>query len=369
MKLLFLTDATIRFNAATPLHEPLGGTESASAYLTAQLAANGHDVTLMAALPGGTPERLLGVRHIPYDGLPGAEFFAREAFDAVITIGAPGLAAGLKASAPGAFHVHWLHALPDQPGMQPLRGAAAFIDCAVFVSDSHRRMTGYPGAARAIGNGIAPAFENLFASAAELLAAKQNRAAYTSTPFRGLNVLRQSFAEAGKDGGLDTELDLYTGMRLYQQDEDQFAALYAAVRATPRCHLHGALVQADLARRLKRNAFLFYPCTYPETYCIAAVEAIAAGLKVVSTQLGALPETTLGYADLLKLPPGTDLVGLAKLFMAPMRAAEADFLARPDAWAEERFSQSQAVNRLCSWKARAKEWEVLLEPAVAAKRA
>ncbi len=364
MKLLFLTDAAIRFNAATPLQEPLGGTESASAYLTAQLAANGHDVTLMAALPGGTPERLLGVRHLPYDGVPRAEFFAREAFDAVITIGAPGLAAGLKANAPGAFHVHWLHALPDQPGMQPLRGAAAFIDCAVFVSDSHRRMTGYPGTARAIGNGIAPAFENLFTSATELLAAKQNRAAYTSTPFRGLNVLRQSFAEAH----LATELDIYTGMRLYQQDEDQFAALYAAVRATPRCHLHGALVQAELAQRLKRNAFLFYPCTYPETYCIAAVEAIAAGLKVVSTHLGALPETTLGYADLLKLPPGTDLMGLANLFVAPMRAAEADFLTRPREWAEERFAHSQAVNRLCSWKARAKEWEALLGPPVAARR-
>lgn len=364
MKLLFLSDQSIRFTAATPLTEPLGGTESATAYLAAQLAANGHDVTLMAALPAGTPSRVLGVRHLAYGGVPDSAFFAREAFDAVITVGAPALARQLKTSAPAALHFHWLHALPDQPGMQPLRDAAGFIDCAVFVSDIQRRMVGYAGAAQVIGNGIAPAFENLFASAAELRAAKENRAAYTSTPFRGLNVLRQSFAEAK----LATELDIYTGMRLYQQGEEQFTALYDAVRATPGCHLHGALAQPELAQRLKRNAFLFYPCTYAETYCIAALEAIAAGLRVVSTHLGALPETTLGFADLLTLPPGTDLMGLARLFMAPMRAAEADFLARPDAWAEERFTQSREVSRLCSWKARAKAWEDFLGPAIAMHR-
>jgi glycosyltransferase involved in cell wall biosynthesis len=220
-------------------------------------------------------------------------------------------------------------------------------------------MVGHAGASRVIGNGIAPGFENLFASAAELAAAKRNRAAYTSTPFRGLNVLRQSF----EDAGLATELDIYTGMVLYRQDDAQFAALYEAVRATPRCHLHGALPQAELAQRLKRNAFLFYPCTYAETYCIAALEAIAAGLKVVSTALGALPETTLGFAHLLTLPPGTDLMGLARLFVAPMRAAEADFLARRQEWAEERFAQSREVSRLCNWRVRAREWEALLGPA------
>src|SRR6185503_19905705 len=115
------------------------------------------------------------------------------------------------------------------------------------------------------------------------------------------------------------------------------------------------LAQPELAQRLKRNAFLFYPCTYAETYCIAAMEAIAAGLKVVSTQLGALPETTLGFADLLPLPPGTDLMGLARLFVTPMSAAEADFRTRPDAWAEERFVQSREVSPLCNWWARAKE--------------
>ncbi len=357
MKLLFASHQPVRFNAETPLTQPLGGTESCMAWLARQLAANGHDVTLMTNLPDGTPERLDGVRHMSVEHITEAA-----AFEAVIAVGSLGLAEQLKAAAPRALHIAWLHALPDQPGMKLLPAAAPFLDGVVFVSEWQRSVVRFAGVSHVIGNGIAPPFENLFASAEELAAAKENRAAYTTTPFRGLNVLAKAFARAK----IASELDVWSGMSVYQADDAPFATVYAEARATPRLMLHAPIGQAELAQRLKPVAFLFYPSVFFETYCISALEAIAAGLKVVSTDLGALRETTLGFAELMPvigLPPQT----LLQNFTALMEKTEAQFLADQRAWAEERFAQSRDVVRRCNWRARAREWEDFLGPAIAAK--
>lgn len=359
MKLLFVNNQPVRFTVETPAREPLGGTESATAYLAARLAARGHDITLMTALPPGTPERLGGVRHLPAARAGDAALFAAEAFDAVIAVGSLMLAEPLRALAPRALHIAWLHALPDQPGMKLLPDAARFLDCAVFVSDYQRRAVRFPGPAQVIGNGIAPAFENLFASVEELAAAKQNRAAYTTTPFRGLHILAQAFARAR----LGTALDVWSGMTVYQSSDAPFEPVYRQVRATPRCRLHGPVGQAELAAALKPTAFLFYPSVYFETYCISALEAIAAGLKVVSTDLGALKETTLGFADLMPVI-GLSPEALVEGFAARMEAAEAEFLADRQGWAQARFAQSREVARRCNWTARAQEWEDFLGAAL-----
>jgi glycosyltransferase involved in cell wall biosynthesis len=365
MNLLFLTGCPIRFTVATPGAVPLGGTESSVAYLARQLAARGHAVTLVTQLPPHTPEMVMGVRHAP---LPEAgddpAFFAAGNFDAVIAVSCPILAPHLRQIAPRALQVHWIHMMPDQPNLAPLRGVASLIDCAVFVSEFQRAAIRFPGATQVIGNGIAPAFENMFASAADLKAAKQNRAAYTSTPFRGLDVLAQAFPLAGGE----TQLDVYSGMAIYHEAETRFAALYEQLRNTPRCHMHGPLGQDALAGKLRPVSFLAYPSIFTETYCIAALEAIAAGLRVVSTDLGALKETTLGFADLLPLPAQGGREALAPLFAAHLKQAVDRFLADRDGWAEERFAQACEVSRRCAWSTRAQEWEAFLGPAIAWKR-
>jgi glycosyltransferase involved in cell wall biosynthesis len=45
---------------------------------------------------------------------------------------------------------------------------------------------------------------------------------------------------------------------------------------------------------------LSYPCTFQETACIMAMECLSGGLKIIASDLGALPETTNGYATMMK---------------------------------------------------------------------
>jgi glycosyltransferase involved in cell wall biosynthesis len=363
MKLMFISTGPIAFTVETPEREPLGGTESCVAYLARHLATNGHDVTLMAILPPDTAGHVMGVRHLPLEAGTLA-FFTAEDFDAVIATASLNIAKNLRGVAPRACHVAWLHMMPNQPAMDPLRAMAPYLDCVVFVSQTQRQIVGYPGPAVVIGNGIAPVFENQFSSAEELQAAKQNRGAYTSTPFRGLHYL------PGVMGRLSTQtrFDVYSSMQLYRAPETDFASLYELLKKTPDLFYHGAVPQPALAEALKPVAFLAYPCIFAETFCIAALEAIAAGLKVVSIDLGALKETTLGYADLLPLTPEVMAGAIVAPYAALLEKNVTEFLDHPGEWAERRFAQAQTVVRACSWRARAREWEEFLGPMIAAKR-
>ena len=358
MKILFLNFAGLRFNVATPDNEPLGGTESSVCYLARQLAINGHDVTLIARLPENSPGAIMGIRHFPVVTIKDQNFFTTEKFDVLVTCNTPIVAPHLRQMSPHSFNLTWVHMAPDQQAVQELgdRDVLRSMDGIIYVSEWQKTETekkfGINKESCVIGNGLTPAFENMFASSQELLKIKENRAAYTSTPYRGLLPLLNVM-----DGmRQETELDVFSSMRVYQRDDDDYAELYRRAAQNPRIHCHGAITQAALAQRLRRAAFLAYPCVFAETYCLAALEAMAAGMKVISTRLGALEATTMGYADLIPVgtASGDDLV---PAFRKAMEKNIAEFQAHSEAWAEKMFEQASAVNRECSWAVRAKIWE------------
>ena len=141
MKLLLVNGSRLRFTVEMPAREPLGGTESACAYLTQAMALRGHDVSLMCNLPQGAPERAAGVRHLALGLAQDAGFFARENFEAIVALSTPQAAPHLKQIAPRALHVAWLHLPPNQAVRDLIAKHSAFMDWAVFVSQSQRAAT------------------------------------------------------------------------------------------------------------------------------------------------------------------------------------------------------------------------------------
>lgn len=360
MKILFVNLSPLTFNVGTPDVQALGGSESCICYLARQLAHNGHDVSLMARLPDNTPAVVRSVHHFPLDKIKDQTFFNQEKFDIIIVCNAPIACPHLRQISPASLLFLWDHVPPEQPSMQELGNPEVLkaINSIVYVSEWQKSETqkrfGIDKKSTVIGNGLTPSFENMFLSAEDILLHKQNRAAYTTIPYRGLPLL----LAAMKDLQQTTKLDIFSSMKLYQMPDDDYADLYKQAEQDPRVTSHGAISQIELAKHLKAAAFLTYPCICEETFCIAALEAMAAGMKVISTRLGALETTTMGYADLLPVE-STDPAALIAAFRNAMNDNINSFLNEPQKWAEAMFAQVRSVNQKCSWAVRAIAWEKL----------
>ena len=120
---------------------------------------------------------------------------------------------------------------------------------------------------------------------------------YTSTPWRGLDILLDSWAELNPQA----ELHIFSGTKIYgnefyKSQDDIHKHLYNKCNDIPNVIYRDNISNADLRKELPSFDILAYPNTFEETSCISVIEAISAGLRVVCSSLGALPETTEGWA-------------------------------------------------------------------------
>lgn len=336
MKILFLSMSGLTYDATTPEHAPLGGTESSFCYLARELAAQGYDVTLCARnMP---KETLLGVKH-------DNECNAGD-YDMVISNGPIQFTGDRK-----PYYVFWNHLAHFDNSIKSLIYPEVMggIDCVVYVSEWQKneceKQFGKAKKTVVIGNGFAPIFENMFACVDELVAAKQKELAiYTSTPYRGLRMLPEIM-----DNHPEVYLKVYSGLKVYQSDDRGYQSIYEKCRNHSDIGMIGNVSQKDLMQAAKEAKYMFYPCIFPETYCIAALEGMAAGLQIVTSNLGALPDTLHGFGVMAREENST-LDELLERFNAAIDYAQKNYDA------ENMFKQLQYVNNFCTWRERAKQW-------------
>jgi glycosyltransferase involved in cell wall biosynthesis len=137
---------------------------------------------------------------------------------------------------------------------------------------------------------------------------------YTSTPWRGLDVLLSAMEQIKTD---KVELDIYSSTQIYgdhfkQISDNQFTALYDKAKTIKNVNYKGYLNHKELMKILHTYDCYIHPSTFEETFCLAAMESLAAGLVTVTTDLGALYETCAEFP--IYVPYLKDKEALSKQF-------------------------------------------------------
>lgn len=278
----------VPFTGATLRERGLGGTESAVVYVAEALVRRGCRVTVFNRCDA--PADVAGVQYRPAAGC--GEAWAAAPPDVLV---AARSWQGLAVAPPGVQRIFWAHDAADQPAVQGLADPEIRASIDRYLGISAWQIEGYCAAFGMPRDQWIQTRNGIDASRFATPRPDRDRGklVYTSTPFRGLDVLLQVFPRI-REAVPSATLDLYTSMAVYgvdaAADRAEFGALYAQADQ-PGVRLLGSVPQAELSHALLGAGLLAYPNHFAETSCIAALEAQAAGCPVVTSARGALPET------------------------------------------------------------------------------
>jgi glycosyltransferase involved in cell wall biosynthesis len=355
MNIAFLDVGDCDYTPDSAYHQPLGGTASAVCYLTEELAKLGHEVTLLNRTT--TPGRWRNVLCLPFTAVTPE---VRRSFAVLVVVNLAGESQALRRVLSDQTRlVLWVHHAPDQPAMQGLRYAfeRSSYDGLAFVSQWQQQQFVQqfgidPTRSRVLRNAISPAFGKRSQPDAAILTQKAQPPilAYTSTPFRGLAQLLDVFPKirAAVPG---VRLQVFSSMQVYNRPDDEYESLYQRCRSTAGVEYLGSVPQPLLATELAAVQVLAYPNTFPETACIAVMEAMASGCWIVTSDWGALPETTAGFARLI--PVTGDWEAYLEQFAAEVIAV---LTMSPGAAEPHLREQAAYATSTYTWVTRAQEW-------------
>jgi glycosyltransferase involved in cell wall biosynthesis len=116
---------------------------------------------------------------------------------------------------------------------------------------------------------------------------------YHPTPWRGLSVLLGAMQLVNNP---NITLDVYSSTKVYGSDfekdnDKEYQALYDQAKQLPNVNYIGYKSNDYILENLHTYDAFIYPNIWEETFCISALEALACGLYVATTNNGALYET------------------------------------------------------------------------------
>ncbi|MFQ5962991.1 MAG: glycosyltransferase [Candidatus Scalinduaceae bacterium] len=287
--ILFLANS-VEFNPETIINKGLGGSETAIIYIAKELARLGNDVVVIC--PCNAPGNYNGVLY--QDIKESESYILGKNFDVMVV---SRMLDAFKMNLPARLKIFWTQDAYDQPFLKDLgnKYIQNRIDKIFTVGkwQAETMMKHFNISSEKFflsRNGINREFyeNNKY---------KRNigRLVYTSTPFRGLDVLLDVFPII-KTRIPFAELFIYSSMCVYGMSEDDNRKMYGKLYDKcnqPGIYLKGSIPQNILSDELKKSYLMVYPNHFTETSCIAAIEAQAAGLPVVTTESGGLSETVL----------------------------------------------------------------------------
>lgn len=186
----------------------------------------------------------------------------------------------------------------------------------------------------------------------------QIRLIYHTTPHRGLNILVPVVDELSKKYP-NIHLDVYSSFEIYgwKERDEQYKELFDRIRNHPNMSYHGTVSNTTVREALKRAHIFAYPSIWPETSCLALIEALASGCLSVVPDYAALPETGATSAWIYDWHENEE--DHKEIFKNELENAIKYWLKDPDA--EELITQADIHEARYSWVSRSLQWINFLE--------
>jgi len=297
------------FNGSTIKNKSLGGSESAAYYMALELAKNPKNkVTIFT---NTDDEQVFDdVRYVPI-GKTSEQFPLGDLFhyyaennptDVMIIQRHPQAFSFPWLSKINLWWVHDLALIRTAPLVNDMLWN---VDAVLTVSEWHKKqlMEVYnlnDRIVKVVRNGVdLSLFEDSLIPIPYILSTEHTNLIYTSRPERGLECLL-------KPGGIMDKLppnEYVLYYCAYDNVTDVMKPFYDKLnewgQRFDNVHNLGALTKEELAAVMKECDLHVYPSHFEETSCITAMECAAAGLPMIATRIGALPETVADCAVLL----------------------------------------------------------------------
>ncbi len=189
---------------------------------------------------------------------------------------------------------------------------------------------------------------------------------YHTTPWRGLSLLIKVFKNLNLK---NVELNVCSSTTIYGKKFDAkigktYENIFEECKNTKNVNYLGFVKNSEVIELLKKMHIYSYPSIWPETSCISAIESMAAGCEVVTTNLGAMYETCAPFGTFISFD--RDFDKLEKKYGETLLDSINNF------WSDKNQKkldlQRKTINMLYSWEFRSNEWKKFFEKARKLKR-
>ena len=183
-----------------------------------------------------------------------------------------------------------------------------------------------------------------------------------NTPWRGLNVVLRAMQEVKNP---NITLDVYSSTQVYgdafkQHNDEQFKPLYKQAQQLPNVNYIGYKPNEYILEHMTDYDLYVYPSIFEETSCVSALEALAAGVHVITNNFGALYETCAEWP--VYVTYNTNYEAMAKDTAAAIEVA-ANYL-HEDFIQDHLEEQQKFYKRFYNWQKKGMEWESFLRGAI-----
>lgn len=262
------------------------------------------------------------------------------------------------------FTIFWNQLSYDQEAVQFLSDPEMVDKIGHFVFVSHwqaekfRQTFGIPGYKTSV-------IKNASLPVVRRVTGKRDKVklCYTSTPWRGLDVLLAAWEMLKPE---NCELHVFSSCQIYgpnfAENDKNYQELYDKCEELEGVVYRGSINNFDLRKELPTFDILAYPNTFEETSCISVIEALSCGLRVVTSNLGALPETTEGWARMYPFMSSPDLHVLR---FAKVLAQEIEKI-KENTDEYQLKEQVRVYNQRWTWDYRITQWNELFDELSAA---